>query len=262
MTTLSQNRTILNHMKKLLVVCAVFLFSNCNSGTIETPSLAKHIKPESYIIEGPLHDEFVQDIVSLGSRYDELIITSPGGYPSRAMIVVEEIIKRKYKISIYKLCVSACAEYLLPAGNVNAKITFIENPIVGFHWSAMLTEHIMRENLQDNIDHCSFSDSKELIKLQERGGTNPNNWRETLKQLGVDYSEYRLDKDGCPEIKIKFENEYWLPTSKQLREVYLLDFEGGVCADNIDTCAKTIDGIWAKGSRIVVGDEVYVSKGR
>ncbi len=123
----------------------------------------------------------------------------------------------------------------------------------------MMIEHLMRENAEYGLENCTFADSKKLNALQIKAGVNNDFWKEVLVKLGRSNFtvDYRVNE--CPWKIMEFEYSLWLPTSKQLRELYKLKFTGTVCADNFDACTKEIDSYGDKNVHYIIGNRPYIS---
>jgi len=74
-------------------------------------------------------------------------------------------------------------------------------------------------------------------------------------KVKIDY-----DLHPCPSINYEFENRMWYPTSDQIMNLYGLEFSGNVCADNPKCFKRKIAWREFLGGRIVIGDDVYVSR--
>ncbi len=233
-------------LMRLAALCiCIFLLSCLSDPSIE--------------ISGRIDESVNQKLQSLNSNHARIVVSSGGGLPDSALSMARQIEDAENDLVILGVCNSACAEYLLPAAN---SLIFQDNPIIGFHWNAMMIESLYKRHGRKDLEYCTHQDSKELYNLHVRSQVTPKFWQETFSRLG--HSHFSLDYkvDECPWKKMAFENHLWLPTSEQLRNLWGLKFSGSVCADNFNVCKEKIDVRWAKGTRIVVGDEVYISKGR
>lgn len=193
------------------------------------------------------------------SEFQVIKLNSNGGKPSISLMIAEILEEKKVSLVIDSECSSACSEIILASGN---NIVFHNSPIVGFHWGPQMNKHLLERSAGHDLEQCSWENVVAIEKLYARKGLNANFWRETLTKLkltnyAVDYKEAE-----CPWHSKTFENHIWLPSSEQLRNNLKLSFLGSVCADNYDQCTRRADKRWKKGTRIVIGDEVYVSKGR
>ena len=226
-----------------LPIALYLLMAACSQKSVDSqPPTVSETAPN--YIYGQINDITKVQVLNVNGQYEKLVFHSPGGYPSGSMVIADEIIKHKYVVDIDTLCVSACAEYILPAANAanaankDVGVNFINKPIIGFHWNAMMIEHEMRTGIKEGVQECDFSSSQQLKSLQVLGNVNPAFWKATLKKLGTSKFQYQEDGSRCPKIKMGFENEYWLPTSNQLSVQFKLNFNGEVCADDFDFCAK------------------------
>lgn len=186
-----------------------------------------------------------------------LHVNSSGGMTSIALTLAQEIGTNTLPIVVSKECSSNCAEILLPAGQ---SVYFRDNPIIAFHGNTISYKHFVESDDSVDSTYCNWIYVDEILDLYSSRGVNQNFWKEQMLRLQPNV-EFKILPNKCPWRIYNFKNEAWLPTSKQLRELLKLNFEGSVCADDLKECKKRIDRRWIKGARIVVGDEVYISKG-
>lgn len=186
-------------------------------------------------------------------------VRSPGGHSTLFLERATEIEKRRADIVVEDTCISACAEYYLPAAQ---NIHFVNAPIIGMHGNPHILRLIKKDFHPRKNGNCLTTSSDNIQKLQERNGV-PNSFN--LHQISVlEVTNVKLDTviRGCQTKKVEFKNHMWVPNSDQLRSVMNIDFTGQVCADDIEECQKRIDLRWEVGTRIVLVDNVYISKGR
>ena len=114
----------------------------------------------------------------------------------------------------------------------------------------------------EDLDKCAWKNIPKIEEIYNRKNLKLDFWKHSLNQLNLEAYQVDYKQGQCPWHSKKFKNHMWLPTSKQLRELWGLKFKGSICADNFEECKKKIDHRWKEGLHIVVGDEVYTSKGR
>jgi len=211
---------------------------------------------QSIYVSSRIDQSLTNYITSIDEKTIIITIQSSGGDTRDAARLGAYLLTKNLSIDVHDYCHSACAEFILPAADT---ITFTNKPLVGFHWSPIMDYHqYVRAGADMSICHFdSLADQRKLIKTRK---LNAEFWKQTETHLNL--TKYKLVGKGeaCPWKIREFKNKMWLPTSQQLRELWDLKFEGAVCADNFEECKTKIDGNWTKGSRIVVGDVVYISK--
>lgn len=201
-----------------------------------------------------------KDIISKVTS-DELKIinvNSEGGITSEALKIGGLLELYSISIAIDKECLSNCAEILLPSAK---RVVFLNDPLIGFHGNILSYQHYVTLLATENIEFCNWLYANAHRDLLKRKNMNALFWEEQFLRLKPDV-ELVYPAEKCPRRTYNFENHMWLPTSDQLRLLFKLEFEGSVCADNPRLCKKRIDHKWKKGTRIVIGDEVYISKGK
>ncbi len=209
---------------------------------------------------GKIDSAMVGLLEEMPEDVETVLISSSGGLPSSAAELIGLVAENELNIEIGEVCVSACAEYILPFAQGDGRTLHLKNsPFIGFHWNARIIQETVIAQISTDISNCPFRDAQELRALHLNSNVNPDFWKETLKRLGQNYSLVRLDQNACPVVKMQFENTIWLPTSEELKSFYWLEFTGKVCADDFDTCAQQIDDNFHSGIRFVIGDKLHVS---
>lgn len=231
------------------------LFSIAICLSIISSACTKSRAQKQIFMSGEIDKLLVDKLETQNQIHAEILIHSTGGNPDPSLRFAELIIKSKNSIVVNGDCISACAEYVLPAAS---SIEMRNDPLIGFHWNAMMIEELMRNTATKDVEYCEFRDSKKLRQLQKNMGVNHNFWKQVLLKLENKkyFVEYRPGR--CPWKKMNFRNRLWFPTSRQLREDYNLSFEGAVCADDYDKCLKKIDRRWSAGRRFIIGNRPYV----
>jgi len=214
---------------------------------------------ESYVFElqGKITKHHFKEISRLEPNNIQLDITSAGGDTKYSLLIALYLSAKNLKITVKDHCLSACASILLP---VSDDTHFIDKPLIGFHWSTIMNME-QQLKLSANLENCDLTFQEIEKNNLEINNLNYNFWKETEDRLGLEKA--RLIPQGpnsCPLIHRKFTNEIWLPTSKQLRELWGLKFKGGVCADDYEACSTKINKLVKSGTHIVVGNKMYISR--
>ncbi len=237
------------------------LFIHFVTGVLTLISLAYLVgcsKNSFLSLNGTINQEFYTLISNFDLNGAIIEVTSSGGSNKYAIEVAKKIYKNSIHIEIVSECTSACVEFLLPAAE---SIKFIDKPLIAIHWGPILNFG-QYKRARGHLNGCELNDLVAQVKLFEAKKLNQNFWHHTEKRLVLKHYELSDKPEQCPWKTREFENDFWLPTSKQLKEMWGLKFTGSVCADNISYCSNVINYRWPKGTRIVIGDEVYISKGR
>jgi len=213
--------------------------------------------PQMIDMRGRTNQNFVDELTSKNSPNSVIQIMSGGGNINAAYLASKNIIENNNKVLIYGHCFSSCAEYFLGAAS---EVTFLDRPIVGFHWNTLMNMEQMERNGGD-LSNCDLTSVAQQREIYEHKNLNTDFWKETEKRLNLTYFEVIENPDGCPFKKRVFENYMWFPTSMQLGNLLNLKFKGGVCSDSPKICQRRIDRRWKSGTRVIIGDDLYVSKG-
>jgi len=138
----------------------------------------------------------------------------------------------------------------------------LNNALIGFHQSPSLINYIKNKHSEVDKPICHYNEHIDYLKnLQQSELGIIDFWKETLHRL--DLRDFQLKElESCIEVGFSFENTLWFPTNNQLKEKYKLSFTGTVCSDNYDCYSSVLDEYASNGTKFVIGDEVYISKGR
>ena len=191
------------------------------------------------------------------SKFEKFEFSSKGGSTAYALKLGKQIKDAGVTLVVNNECTSNCAEVILP---LSSAVVFDKKPIIAFHGNIQSYRYFTEKLAIKNKQFCNWAHELHLKKVLSQKGLNTDFWKEQMKRLKPNVS-FKYDAGKCPKRDYNFENNYWLPTSTQLRELWGLEFDGELCADYLKDCKKRIDYHWLKGTRVVLGDEVYTSKG-
>lgn len=208
-------------------------------------------------MHGQINQDFLDNLYNQNTQNAVLHISSGGGNIKLAYLASKNLIENKNEVKIEGHCLSACSEYLLAAAN---EIQFLNYPLVGYHWNTFMNIKQI-QTYGGDISRCDLTSVEQQHEIYSYKDLNLDFWKETEKRLNLTYFEVVTNPQACPSKKRIFENHMWFPTSKQLKELLGLKFEGNVCADSPKICQRRIDRRWKSGTRVVLGDTVYVSRG-
>ncbi len=230
-------------MKRALMIIIVLFLTCC--------------KKEDLIIKSEINGNFLAKLERKNAPGKRIIISSGGGSTKVAFEAARNIIRNENTVIVQGVCLSACAEDILPSAKT---IKFLDNPMIGFHWNSFMNRSQFIRYGGD-VTYCSSVSIDNQKYLYGLAQLNQDFWKETEKRLVLEHYEIFPVTGACPLKIRRFKNYMWLPTSKQLKKLWGLEFSGRVCSDNIRACVRKVDRRWEKGTRIVIGDKVYISKG-
>jgi len=243
------------------------VFSGCDSEEVKFPEVKNKIEadtPQIHFLKGPLNKSFLVALDNIPEDTSVIGVNSVGGDSIPALKVAKVIQNRDLKIIIdgeFGICASGCAEYLLPAAK---SLKFNNEPLVGYHQNPHIIYSLLKNTIPSQLDFCTELKQQinEANELYSTKNLNQNFWSSTLEKIEIEYFQPRKILEKCPSANWQFKHELWFPNSKQLKELLGLKFEGAVCSDAPEVCKSKIDETWDEGLSFVVGDELYVSKGK
>lgn len=200
--------------------------------------------------------KILERIETASESNQPLVFNSYGGSTFFSLLLSSQI-DEKLNIVVDQECTSNCAEIIMPSAK---SLLFKNRPIIGFHGNTTSYRYYVEQSNLNDKSQCNWVYEENFQKLIKAKAINPNFWVEQMDRLQPKVS-FKLIRGECPQINYNFKNHIWLPNSDQLKNLMNIRFQGSICADNYRRCSKRVDRRWAKNTRVVIGDKVYVSRG-
>ncbi|WP_425990263.1 hypothetical protein [Brevundimonas sp. TWP2-3-2] len=202
-------------------------------------------------ISGRIDEDVAEQFQSRLQDGATVELDSLGGDASSAWHIGQELYDARATVEVKNNCVSACAEFLLPA----ARQLFVSpRSLIGYHGGDFMFDRLARRFL----NNVSFVDPERLSWLEVLYGErrlSRNFSAEVQQRLDVRFVR-RDNSADVPQLAIFSVNSLWFPTSDQLRNLLGLPIAGPVCADDRRCWEPRIVAISRAGERMVVGDQV------
>ena len=115
-------------MKIPIKLSIVLLLTNYQYPAYAESIDQNEVKICSISLVGELKQEMEDSIKSLNCHDNAVLITSSGGDSNAAIKISNAIMARRASVKVVGYCVSACAEFVLPAA---AKVIAVDSPIIG-----------------------------------------------------------------------------------------------------------------------------------
>ena len=213
----------------------------------------------SEVIIGRIDSKFFEEVKSRKPETNTLIVMSRGGNTNFGLKVAYEILSNKLDVTIAEICLSACAEYILPAAN---NIHLIDEPLIGYHWNPIILGSLLRNNAAKDIEYCTEVGDEQLLKLLSDAQKKTDAWKQTLKRIKIKNYIVEYQDKACPWSVKEFENKYWFPTSQQLEHLFGVHVTGDLCADNEECYKKKLEHYYKRtGGSFIVGDtKIIITK--
>jgi hypothetical protein len=208
-------------------------------------------EPAPPTITGPIGDPFLSYVRQLPP--DALVVVSSlGGSADVGLEIAEYVQRNRIHVRIDEFCLSACAEFILPAAQ---SVEFGPQAIIGFHGGDFLFEHLAQEAGADNS--CAAPRTAALHAIYATRGLHPTFALEVLQRLEM--TSYRPPSSPT-HCDATFESRrlVWFPSSDQLRSLWGLRFTGTICVDD-PACVETrMRHMIRSGREVMIGDDPYV----
>ncbi len=228
-----------------IVIATVFaLFALTFGGCGPTERLA---------IEGELDTAFVTKLQAASRRGAPVTLSSYGGNPKTAFAAVPLIDSYPGSVAIGRLCLSSCAEFVLPT---KAHKTLLEKPLIGFHGSDQIARWLAsRTGQTDPICGQVRADSQR--NRFRSNGWNPDFWKEVASRLMIFSFRNKSSPGKCASMVIKSEVSIWFPTSIQMKGLLGFDPSGPLCSDEELCWRSRVHDAIIPMEVFMVGDDIY-----
>ena len=215
--------------------------------------------PSTHFIRGKVDEIMLEEFEKVENN-GTVLLYSFGGVSQIGIKVAQIIQDKNIRIAIIGNCISACAEFILPAASEN--LTFIAEPLIGFHGNTVANFTYVEELTGNYEDYCNVRHSLHTqIFLQETIG-RVDFWKQHLDRLIVQKVDYKnINLSGgmtCKLVDIQTKHEMWYPTSKQLRKLFGITFTGSVCSDDFACYDTRLTNEQSNNETFVVGDKIYI----
>lgn len=207
-------------------------------------------------VDGELNHEVLEKL-ELYEDCRELFVqvSSVGGEGLVSLAIARELQRRNATIQVHSHCFSSCAEFILPAAK---RVLFRSRPLVGFHGNPAMKEYLANVTEPRGYESCSFEESDAMYELYFEATVNYEFWKSQLDRLELQsFGVENVQGDNiCPKMGFNFKHEMWFPSSKDLKNDFKLEFEGAVCADQIEECTGRVLPLFKDRGTFVIDDVV------
>lgn len=239
-------------MKFKTVIFSLLSFLTLGACNVAQQQSEEPIKREFFFSK--IDNDFYTSVRNRDQDTNTLTVSSYGGKPSIALKVGKEIFEHDLNLEVAEICLSACAEYLLPGAK---KVTLLDQPLIGYHHSPLINDYLLKQNVKKNYNLCQKVGNLEQTQFLITTGKKPQAWQTTLEKLELVNYQVSYKENSCPWAAKQFKNEFWFPTSDQLNNIFGIKVTGDLCADSSECFKKKIPHHFSKGGTFIVGDTQY-----
>lgn len=208
-------------MKMKIVVFILFSLTGCaKQATTFPPPHKVMITGRTLVFDGMITGDSVLEAIRIARASDvpleTLRITSPGGDIPSGIEFGYFVKELGLNVEVSKLCFSACANYVIPAGN---KVTIKKDALVGWHGGARQSDALWKQSVPQRY-HADLITFLTRIRIKENaffehvkvdpnitvyGQTSLKRCQLTKTSDGWYYSISDLNKMGVNNIEVQGE---------------------------------------------------------
>jgi hypothetical protein len=207
---------------------------------------------------GRLDRDYLDQFDKLVAKGVAISISSTGGRAEVALDIADRLREKKdIKLSIEGVCLSACAEIILPSAAKYSALSFKGLPIIGFHQNSEIFRVALLDSSKPAFEYCTNKLNQRFMRFVQEVGRSMKSFK--LQAVAV----AAVPKSGivsanCLSSSVKLERRYWFPTSQQLKSVFAIDVPGRVCADVPNCIQKVLSVIGKDGDKYLVGETEFL----
>jgi len=183
----------------------------------------------TYKFEGRIDEYALDEIKNHTTHGSILIINSTGGKIESAIQLGEYIHHYNLEVIIDGPCISACAEFILPAAS---KLTLTKDTMIGFHGNQYIFNDLYKRFDSNMRFHCYSELSRKADQLYSKLNVDKDFWLETYKRIepvGVQIIENGSD---CGALKYKLTHKFWYPSVDQIEGFLNREISDEICNNN------------------------------
>lgn len=208
---------------------------------------------ERQVIDGELDAAFVAKLQAAAKSGAPVTLSSYGGDPKVAFAAAPIIDSYPGSVAIGRLCLSSCAEFVLPT---KAHETLLEQPLIGFHGSDEIARWLAsKTGEKEPICGQARADSKQ--RRYQNNGWNIEFWREVAKRLRISSAHNKSAPGECASIVMTHEISIWFPSSIQMSQLLGFKPVSKLCSDEEKCWHSRIHYIVEPREAFMVGDDIF-----
>lgn len=214
-----------------------------------------NVAPTVYLY-GDVDAQFADKFIAAASyaKGRPLVVGSTGGSPSEALRIAEAIERLRPQVTIAGVCLSACAEIILPAAIKYGHLSFKGMPLIGYHHNSLLLA-LVRRDVQV-FARCYAYENGLFVKFRRKVGIPDNETSYQSQMIGFNPSLSKLSHN-CGDYNLSQAQTFWFPTRAQLSRRFGLVVPALSCAD-VEGCWRALLIRMGKaGEKFRVGEAVF-----
>lgn len=237
--------------RSIFILLTLIFFSSAISHAQPRP-----IQDGWVLLSGNIDQVYFEKFTNESARGSKIILSSSGGDPVLALDIYRLIRDKNSEIQIASLCLSACAEILLPASLKFAKATFGYMPLIGFHQNSELFRSALPKESEYLFNQCFKKLNDRFLLFSKDVNRNISSFKWQASAISVENDSSVIAND-CKSSSLKYKRRYWFPTGPQLEMIYNAKLPGPVCADSLKCIITVLSVMGNNGDIFLIGDTEY-----
>lgn len=220
-------------------------------------SQAKPQKFPSHVLFERIDENLLRKFQQIKNNEHSIVFGSSGGDAAIALRIADIIKLNRLKIDIAGLCLSACAEIILPAAVKYSQTKLVNLPLIGYHHNSEIYRLTLSGADVAKYLDCYNKLNLRFLNFRKNAGLKPSSLLYQIKAISPVKSSTNFLKN-CDISKIAIGRSFWFPSSAQLRDIYGLPISENVCADVPKCFEVAIPMLGEVGEIYLVGEKEYI----
>lgn len=245
----------MHNRRKLRGFLALLIFV----GILFSPA-ASQTNPQGYppeVLFERIDENLLRKFQQIENNEHPIIFGSSGGDAAIALKIADIIITKKININIAGLCLSACAEIILPVSVKYSNAKLLKLPLIGYHHNSEIYRITVSDSYVNSRTECYNKLNTDFLNFRKKMGLNYNSLLYQINAINP-FIGNTSASENCKSSKIELGRSFWFPTSVQLREIYGIHISENVCADVPKCFEVAIPMLGEVGEIYLVGDKEYI----
>lgn len=204
-----------------------------------------------------IDENLLRKFKKIENNEHSIVFGSSGGDATIALRIADIIKLNRLKIDIAGLCLSACAEVILPAAVKYSHAKLVNLPLIGYHHNSEIYRLMLPDADVAKYLECYNELNLKFLNFRKNVRLKPSSLLYQIKAISPVKSSTNI-LNNCDISTISIGRSFWFPSSAQLRDIYGLPISQNVCADVPRCFGAAIPMLGEVGEIYLVGEKEYM----